>query len=199
MTAALVRHPFAPIAGPDAEALVLGTMPSPASLGVGWYYGHPRNAFWFIVGELYGAERALAPEFRAAKLVRNRVAVWDVLHQCERPGALDSDISSPVPNDFNAFLRAHPAVHTIVFNGRTAEALFMRLVHPTLGRRDLRYFTAPSTSPAHARDPQAKLAACRAVMEEALEPVRAPVCVQCGDAPSDRCRRELHPTGTVLA
>ncbi len=44
---------FPPIAAPDARVLILGTMPSEASLQKQQYYGYGRNAFWPILYALW--------------------------------------------------------------------------------------------------------------------------------------------------
>lgn len=159
---------FPPIARWDARVLVLGTMPSVASLAEQQYYGHPRNAFWRIMGRLFGAARELPYEERKRILCARGVAVWDVLKECHREGSLDSaiEVESESPNDFPAFFRAHRQVRAVFFNGHKAESLYRRHVLPMLAGLDveLRYERLPSTSPAHAgRDFEEKLAAWRAV------------------------------------
>jgi hypoxanthine-DNA glycosylase len=138
-----VRHPdeevhshgFPPIAREDARVLVLGSLPSEASLRAGEYYAHPRNAF----------ERCQA-------LVDAGIAVWDVLASSVRPGSLDSDIrmSSVIPNDFATFLAEHDRLQLVCFNGRKAEAIFHRHVMRSIPDGTLVFASLPSTSPAHA-------------------------------------------------
>jgi TDG/mug DNA glycosylase family protein len=169
--APLVRS-FRPIAAADARVLVLGTVPSIASLAKQQSYGHPQNAFWPIMGRLFGAGRELEYEERKRVLYANRVALWDVLGECCRVGSLDSsiDVESESPNDVAGFLAEHDSVRTIFFNGHKAETAFRRhlkLAVDELGRR-FRYVRLPSTSPAHAgRTFEEKLAAWRAVARAA--------------------------------
>ena len=161
-------HSFPPIAAPDAQVLVLGSMPGVASLRQQQYYGHPHNAFWKIVGHWLGFDPAAAYAERRNALLRNRVAVWDVLASCERQGSLDAAIAraSIVPNDFAAFFAAHPGIRRVCFNGATAADVYRRQVMPQLPAAftALEYLRLPSTSPAHAGMPlAAKLEAWRAV------------------------------------
>ena len=145
---------FVPIVGPGASTLVLGSLPSRKSLERQQYYGHPRNAFWHIMGDLFGAAPTLPYDERKNILIRNRIAVWDVLAASVRPGSLDASIDPATAraNDFRAFLIEYPEVRRVCFNGRAAESLFRRLVAPTLekGSNTLVLHTLPSTSPAYA-------------------------------------------------
>lgn len=143
---------FPPVATPQARVLILGSMPGQASLQAQQYYAHPRNAFWHIMGELFGAGPELPYGQRCSILTSQQVAVWDVLKRCWRPGSLDSaiDPASVEANDFRRFLAEHPAIHHVFFNGRKAEQTFSRHVTPVLENPTLQYTTLPSTSPAHA-------------------------------------------------
>ncbi|MEZ5639521.1 MAG: DNA-deoxyinosine glycosylase [Burkholderiaceae bacterium] len=144
---------FPPLADARARVLVLGSMPGVASLRAQQYYGHPRNAFWPIMGDIFGFDAAAPYAQRVAALRSHRVAVWDVLAACERPGSLDADIDrrSVEVNDFAGFLAAHPQLRRLCFNGATAQAMFRRHVLPTLAAPlAFDMVRLPSTSPAHA-------------------------------------------------
>lgn len=140
---------FPPLSAPNAELLILGSMPGIASLEVGQYYAHARNAFWPIMGDLFGAGPDLAYPSRAERLRQKKVAVWDVLQLCVREGSLDADIRDEVPNDFAAFFAAHPHIRRIGLNGGKAAASFRKhaAAHMPPGAEAV---VLPSTSPAHA-------------------------------------------------
>jgi hypoxanthine-DNA glycosylase len=144
---------FPPIADRRARVLVLGSMPSEASLAAGQYYAFRHNQFWRIAGELCGFAPDAPYERRKAALKRRRIALWDVLESCIRPGSLDSAIreDSICVNDFAGFLARHPHVRRVCFNGRKAQQAWLRHVSPELpAARKLEYRLLPSTSPAHA-------------------------------------------------
>jgi TDG/mug DNA glycosylase family protein len=148
-------HSFPAIADGNASILILGTMPGKASLRAGQYYAHERNAFWGIIAALFGVPATAPYVERGARLRAQGIALWDVLQSCRRESSLDSDIvpESIVPNRIADFLREHPRVRWIYFNGASAETLYMRHVRPLLddGRSGLSYTRLPSTSPANAR------------------------------------------------
>ena len=160
---------FPPIAREDARVLVLGSLPSEASLQAGEYYAHPQNAFWKIMSQLTGASGDYAD--RCQSLIESGVAVWDVLASSVRPGSMDADIrlSSAVPNDFETFFSRHEQLRLVCFNGRKAEQMFHRFVLPSISTEGIAFEPLPSTSPAYASMSLAqKLATWRGIIEPAI-------------------------------
>jgi hypoxanthine-DNA glycosylase len=145
---------FEPIASPQAQTLILGSLPGRKSLEMQQYYAHPQNAFWKLIAATFGAESSLPYTRKVKILTAHRIALWDVLAAAERPGSLDSAIIqiSAQANDFASFYRAHPRIRRVLFNGRKAEELYRRFVLPASSAEvaGLHYVSMPSTSPAHA-------------------------------------------------
>jgi double-stranded uracil-DNA glycosylase len=145
---------FAPIVTGNASVLILGSIPSEASLLRQQYYGHPRNAFWPIMGALFDSDPELSYQRRKEMLMKNGIAVWDVLQSCNRLGSLDSSIELATirTNDFTGFFTEYKYIKKVFFNGRMAEKLYQKWILPTLnhGFSYLEYHCLPSTSPTHA-------------------------------------------------
>ncbi len=149
---------LAPVVSENTVILVLGSFPGRASLASGQYYAHPQNQFWRIQEALFeatpppGKARAGAG-LAAGALYRGRcqwllergVGLWDVYASCEREGSLDSNIRSPVTNDFVAVAQRLPRLACLVHNGGES----YRHAHQghALG---LPVERLPSTSPANA-------------------------------------------------
>ena len=153
---------FPPVVGGHARVLILGSFPSALSLEAHQYYGNPRNAFWPITSELFGFEPDASYESRLAALRSHGVALWDVLHQCRRAGSADSaiDPKSLVVNNFAELFGKSPTIERVYFNGAKAADLYRRFAYSV---ERIHYQRLPSTSPAHAMRPGAKLAAWRAI------------------------------------
>lgn len=129
-------------------------MPSVQSLRQQQYYAHPRNAFWPIMSALFHMNKEWIYQQRCQHIIKNNIAVWDVLKACQRQGSLDSNIepNSMIANDFNTFFRKHPKIEHIFFNGGKAEQVFKQHVLPNLDKpfKQQNQTRLPSTSPAHA-------------------------------------------------
>lgn len=151
---------IAPVADRRTRLLVLGSFPGVASLAARQYYAHPRNAFWPILGALWGLDFSGQPyRERLAELRRRGLGLWDVHARCRRAGSLDSAIEDAEPNDLEALIVGLPRLAAIAHNGGES-ARAMRLTR----RFGLPVYRLPSTSPANASwSFERKLAAWHAV------------------------------------
>ena len=79
-------------------------------------------------------------------MLRNHIAIWDVVAECEIIGSSDSSIRNVVPADLERILNVAP-IQKIYANGGKAYELYMKYSYPKTGREIEKL---PSTSPANA-------------------------------------------------
>jgi hypoxanthine-DNA glycosylase len=137
---------FDPISNADITILILGTMPGDKSIELGEYYGHSRNRFWKIISTITNNELPLTYSDKKGLLLKTKIGIWDVAHQANRKGSLDSAIEDEEPNDLETFIAKHTNLKVIGFNGTKSETLFDKYFDR---KSDLKYISLPSTSPAN--------------------------------------------------
>ena len=155
---------FEPVFAPDAGVLIVGSMPGVKSLEEQQYYAHPRNAFWPILFDVFGETPTDDYGEKKALIRRHGLALWDVAAACEREGSLDSQMRGVVYSDFASLYAECPGIHTVLCNGGTAHALFMK--SGAAGERTV--LRMPSTSPAYTMTYAKKLEAWKAALKYAL-------------------------------
>ena len=141
-----LTHTFAPIFDGHSRILILGTFPSVKSRENQFYYGHPQNRFWKLLALLTGEAVPASIAEKKAFLLRNGIAVWDVIAECEIIGSSDSSIRNVRANDMRVILD-HAPIREICANGTKVYELYMKYCYPTVGRDITKL---PSTSPANA-------------------------------------------------
>lgn len=87
------------------------------------------------------------------------IGVWDVIASAERSGSLDAAIRSPEAADLRGLISRLPALRAVAFNGGLAARMGGRILADT----PVELITLPSSSPAHARPFDQKLAGWRAL------------------------------------
>ena len=142
----MIIHPIPPVFDRDSRILVLGSFPSVKSRETGFFYGHPQNRFWKVLAALTREEVPQTIEEKKALLLRNRIALWDVIGSCEIEGSSDASIRNVVPNDLRVILD-HAQIRTICVNGKTAYRYYEKYTRQQTGREAV---CLPSTSPANA-------------------------------------------------
>lgn len=140
------QHPFEPVWNEDSEILILGSFPSVKSRQNAFYYGHPQNRFWVVLASVLGQEIPVTVEEKREFLLKNHIALWDVIASCDIAGSSDSSIRSAVVNPVGMLLK-HAKIKRVFLNGAAAEKLYNRYLLPELG---VPGFRLPSTSPANA-------------------------------------------------
>lgn len=136
---------FPPIVNVQSKILILSTMPGKDSLKFNQYYAHSRNAFWKIIFSLFDQPFTNDYEIKQDLLLNNNIALWDVLKACTRESSLDSDIMEEEPNDLKIFLKTHPQINHLIFNGKSSLNYFMKYIKEI----SIPFAVMPSTSPAY--------------------------------------------------
>lgn len=139
-------HPIAPVFDKDSKVLILGSFPSVRSREEGFFYGHPQNRFWKVTSQIFGEELPVTIDEKKAFLIRNHIALWDVIGSCEIDGSSDSSIRDVTVNDLSVILGTAD-IRAIFLNGKKAEQCYLKYLFPILKRDAV---CLPSTSPANA-------------------------------------------------
>lgn len=142
----MIKHPFGAVYAPDSRILILGSFPSVKSREQNFFYGHPQNRFWRVAAAVFGDEVPESIEDKKAFLLKNKIALWDVIASCEITGSADSSIKNTQVNDFSQILSA-AKIEKIFVNGKTAEKLYNKYAYPAV---KIPCICLPSTSPANA-------------------------------------------------
>ncbi len=140
------KHPFPPLYDEESKILILGSFPSVKSREMKFFYGHPQNRFWKVIASIFDEKIPESIEEKKELILRNHLALWDVIEECEITGSSDASIKNAKANDLSEILDNAP-IQKIIVNGKTAEKLYIKYIEPVTG---IKAVVLPSTSPANA-------------------------------------------------
>lgn len=149
----MILHNIPPLYNNKSETLILGSFPSVKSREAEFFYGHPQNRFWRVLAGVFSCAVPETVEQKKRLVLENRLALWDVIAECEINGSADTSIKNVKPNDISEIIK-NSAVSRIFVNGRTAEKYYIRYIEKSVGFKAV---CLPSTSPANAAWPLDKL------------------------------------------
>ncbi len=141
-----ISHPIDPVFDEKSEILILGSFPSVKSREQMFFYGHPQNRFWKVMSNVTGDSLPETIDEKRAFLLRNHIAVWDVIAQCDIEGSSDSSIKNVRANDLRSIL-TKANIKKICCNGTKSWELYNKYIKPVIGTDAEKL---PSTSPANA-------------------------------------------------
>lgn len=141
-----MNHPIPPVFDSNSEILILGSFPSVKSRETAFFYGHPQNRFWKVLSSVLDEDEPQTIEEKKAFLIRNHIALWDVIGSCDIEGSSDSRIRNVKVNDLDVIFGTAD-IKAVYVNGKTALKYYQRYIMPLTDRPAV---CLPSTSPANA-------------------------------------------------
>ena len=132
----------------DSEILILGSFPSVKSREVMFYYGHPQNRFFSVLARLFNEDAPITVEQRKSFLKRHKIALYDVIEECDIEGSADSTIRNVTPINIKDIFLKYPKIRKIGVNGNKAKQLFNKYL---IDKVKIEIIYLPSTSPANAK------------------------------------------------
>lgn len=142
-----LAHPFPLLYDAHSRVLILGSFPSVKAVAEGYYYANPHNRFYHVMSALLG-EDLVNVDWNKKKeiLLRNRIALHDVIGYCHIHGSSDALISNIRPADLQKIFNYAPIVK-VICNGAKAYQEYLRFFHDV----GIPVVQLPSTSPANAK------------------------------------------------
>ena len=141
-----IVHTFEPVFDEHSRILILGSLPSVKSREQGFYYGHAQNRFWKVTAGVLDKPVPCLLTEKERFLLGARIAVWDVIAECDIIGSSDASIKNVTPTDLKRVLD-NCDIKAIFANGTAAAKLYCKYQRPITGKDIV---TLPSTSPANA-------------------------------------------------
>ncbi len=142
-------HTFSIFIFEDSEILILGSFPSVKSRENMFYYAHPQNRFFKVLFTLFNEEYLTDISKRKELLKKHKIALYDVIEECDIEGSADNTITNIKPIDIKGILEKYPNIKLIATTGSKAASLFDKYLLDKVGNRKVIYL--PSTSPANAK------------------------------------------------
>lgn len=130
----------------ESTILILGSFPSVKSRESNFFYGYKQNRFWQILAKLYQEDTPESIVEKKRFLIEKKIAIWDVIEECDIVGSSDSSIKNVKPTNLKQLLDV-TQVERIFTNGKLAGKLYQKYQEK---QTHIKAIELPSSSPANA-------------------------------------------------
>ncbi len=142
----MIIHPIKPVYNKESKVLILGSFPSVKSREENFFYAHTQNRFWKVISAVFEAPVPKTIAEKKELLLSSKIALWDVVYQCEIEGSSDSSIKQVVPSNLQEIFDS-ANIEKIFLNGKTAEKYYNKYQCKSIDKEAI---CLPSTSSANA-------------------------------------------------
>ncbi|MBO5096404.1 MAG: DNA-deoxyinosine glycosylase [Bacilli bacterium] len=139
----IIVNPLKPIYNKNSKILILGSFPSLISRRENFYYANKNNRFWKIFENIYSV-KLVTLKNKINFLLKNKIALWDVIYSCEINNSTDSTIKNVVPNNINIIIKNSNIKH-IFITGKTALRYYKKFFKDVINL-SVTYLPSPSSA-----------------------------------------------------
>lgn len=108
-----LTHTFPIYVNKDSKIIFLGSFPSVKSREQMFYYGHPQNRFFKVLGCIFHEDVSNTVENKKTFLKKHKIALYDVIEECDIEGSADSTIKNVKPINLKSILEQYPSIKLI--------------------------------------------------------------------------------------
>ncbi|MDY2575562.1 MAG: DNA-deoxyinosine glycosylase [Bacilli bacterium] len=142
-----VIHPLEVLKDKDSKILILGSFPSVKSREMNFFYMNKTNRFYKVLSSLLDIDLfSISIEEKKRILLKNHIALYDVVKRCRIHGSSDSSLQILDYSDIYEILK-NTKINKIYLNGSLAYSLFIKKYPELLNVS----YKLPSTSSANAK------------------------------------------------
>lgn len=143
----ITHESIPPFVNNESEVLILGSLPSIASRDQGFFYAHPQNRFFKALAGVFNEKEPVDVSDRKSFLNCHKIALYDVIYECDIIGSSDSTIKNVVAIDLKGLLHAYPNIKKIFTTGKKAKGLYDKYLKDSV---NIDAIPLPSSSAANA-------------------------------------------------
>lgn len=140
-----IDHGFPLFIDENSKILILGSFPSVKSREEKFYYMNPYNRFYKLLAGVYKENFPITLEEKKEMLKKHKIALYDVIEECEIEGSKDSSIINPKVINLKHIMDNY-RIEKIILNGQKASSLFKMYFPDYINLANF----LPSTSPLNA-------------------------------------------------
>ena len=107
----ITHESIPPFIDEESNVLILGSLPSIVSREKGFFYMHPTNRFYKLLAAVFNEEPPITLEERKLFLKRHKIALYDVIYECDIHASSDASIKNPKVINYKHFLLCFISSH----------------------------------------------------------------------------------------
>lgn len=135
-----------PFIYPEAEILILGSLPSIKSREENFYYAHKTNRFYKVIAGVFNEKEPQNLDEKKELLIRHKIALYDSIYSCYIHSSSDATVEQITPTDIKELIK-NTNIKRIYTTGKLAFKVYQEYSAEVVG---IDAISLPSTSSANA-------------------------------------------------